>query len=190
MNLGMFANARGEDRFLTDAIQLLDQAIAETRTISHLLHPPLLDEAGFSSAARWYMEGFAQRSGVEVKMDVPDDVGRLPKPIELGLFRLLQESLTNIHRHSGSARAEIVLQLFPDKVILQVRDYGKGISQELLENFRTKGTNSGVGLAGMRERLRELGGRLEIQSKVPGTLISVTMPLPETSKNTSATAAD
>lgn len=190
MNLGMFTDAQAGDRFLADAIQLLDHAISETRTISHLLHPPLLDEAGFSSAAKWYIEGFAQRSGIEVKMDVPDDVGRLPKPIELGLFRVLQESLTNIHRHSGSAKAEIVLQLFPDKVVLQVRDYGKGISQELLDNFRTKGTNFGVGLAGMRERLHDLGGRLDIQSKAPGTLISVTMPLAEAGKITTATAAD
>jgi signal transduction histidine kinase len=190
MNLGMFSNAHPGDRLLSEAIQLLDQSIAETRTISHLLHPPLLDEAGFSSAATWYLEGFAQRSGIEVKMDLPDDIGRLPKPIELGLFRVLQESLTNIHRHSGSARAEISLQLFPDKVILQVRDYGKGIAQELLENFRAKGTNFGVGLAGMRERLRELGGRLDIQSGAPGTLISVTMPLPEASNTTRASAAD
>jgi signal transduction histidine kinase len=190
MNLGMFSNAHPGDRLVSEAIQLLDQSIAETRTISHLLHPPLLDEAGFSSAAKWYIEGFAQRSGIEVKIDLPDDVGRLPKPIELGLFRALQESLTNIHRHAGSARAEVALQLFPDKVILQVRDYGKGISQELLENFRSKGTNFGVGLAGMRERLRELGGQLDIQFKAPGTLISATMPLPEVSRITSTSAAD
>ena len=90
--------------------ELLDQSIAETRTISHLLHPPLLDEAGFSSAAKWYLEGFAQRSGIEVKIDLPENLGRLPKAIELGLFRVLQESLTNIHRHSGSPRAEVSLK--------------------------------------------------------------------------------
>ena len=190
MNLGMFSNAHPGDHLLSEAIQLLDQSIAETRTISHLLHPPLLDEAGFSSAAKWYLDGFAQRSGSEVKMDMPDDIARLPKSIELGLFRVLQESLTNIHRHSGSARAELTLQLFSDKVVLQVRDYGKGIPPELLENFRAKGANFGVGLAGMRERLRELGGQLDIQAKAPGTLISVTMPLNEATNNTSASAAD
>jgi signal transduction histidine kinase len=147
-----------------------------------------LDEAGFSSAAKWYLEGFAQRSGIEVKMDLPDDVGRLPKAIELGLFRVLQESLTNIHRHSGSSRAEVVLQLFPDKVILEVRDYGKGIPRELLNNFRTKGISVGVGLAGMRERVRELGGQLDIQPKAPGSSISVTLPFLQ--KNKSANAAD
>jgi signal transduction histidine kinase len=188
MNLDMFSNSRPADKLLSDAINLLDQSIAETRTISHLLHPPLLDEAGFSSAARWYLDGFAQRSGIAVKTDLPNDVGRLPKPIELGLFRVLQESLTNIHRHSGSSRAEIVLKLFPDKVILEVRDFGRGIPQGLLENFLAKGTNSGVGLAGMRERLHELGGQIDIRSG-QGTLISVTLPLPDAAKTAHAPAA-
>jgi signal transduction histidine kinase len=188
MNLDMFANSQPADKLLSEAIHLLDQSIAETRTISHLLHPPLLDEAGFSSAAKWYLDGFSQRSGIAVKADLPDDVGRLPKAIELGLFRVLQESLTNIHRHSGSSKAEVVLRLSPDTVVLEVRDYGKGIAPELLRNFQTRGTNSGVGLAGMRERLRELGGQLNIQSRRPGTLICVTMPLPQSAK--SANAAD
>jgi signal transduction histidine kinase len=194
MNLGMFSNSQPADRLLTEAMHLLDQSIAETRTISHLLHPPLLDEAGFSSAAKWYLDGFAQRSGIEVKWNFPEDVGRLPKPIELGLFRVLQESLTNIHRHSGSTKAEVTLKLFPDRVILEVRDHGTGIPQGLLKNFQEKGTNSGVGLAGMRERLRELGGQLDIRSG-HGTLISATMPLsPATidadAKANNATAAD
>jgi two-component system, NarL family, sensor kinase len=189
MNLDMFSNSQPADRLLSEAIQLLDQSIAETRTISHLLHPPLLDEAGFSSAAKWYLEGFAQRSGIEVKMDLPDDVGRLPRPIELGLFRVLQESLTNIHRHSGSARAEVTLRLFPHQVILEVRDYGKGIPRELLQNFRTKGASFGVGLAGMRERVRELGGQLNIQPRAPGNSISVTLPFPETATDQATDAA-
>jgi two-component system NarL family sensor kinase len=189
MNLEMFA-ARREDNLLAEAIQLLDQSIGETRTISHLLHPPLLDEAGFSSAAKWYLEGFAQRSGIEVKIDLPDDVGRLPKPVALGLFRVLQESLTNIHRHSGSTKAEVTLTVLPRQVILRVRDFGRGISPELLRGFRTKGTNSGVGLAGMRERMRELGGQLNIQSSAPGIMISVTLPIPESTNQTEVTAAD
>jgi signal transduction histidine kinase len=178
MNLDMFSNSQPADRLLTEAMHLLEQSITETRTISHLLHPPLLDEAGFASAARWYVEGFAQRSGIEVKVDFPDNVGRLPRPVELGLFRVLQESLTNIHRHSGSTRAEVALELIPGKVILEIKDHGRGIPRELLDNFREKGTNSGVGLAGMRERLRELGGQLEIRN-ANGTLVSVTLPLVE-----------
>ena len=127
MNLDMFSNSQPSNQLLSEAIHLLDQSIAETRTISHLLHPPLLDEAGFSSAAKWYLDGFAQRSGIAVKADLPSDMGRLPKPVELGLFRVLQESLTNIHRHSGSSRAEVALKLFPGKVMLEVRDFGHGI---------------------------------------------------------------
>jgi two-component system NarL family sensor kinase len=189
MNLDMFSSSQPSDRLLSEAIQLLDQSIAETRTISHLLHPPLLDEAGFSCAAKWYLEGFAQRSGIEVKMDLPDDVRPLPKSVELGLFRVLQESLTNIHRHSGSSRAEVALKLSPDKVILEVRDYGKGIAQELVEAFRTQGTSFGVGLAGMRERVRQLGGQLDIQSKAPGSSISATLPFGESGPSANAAAA-
>jgi signal transduction histidine kinase len=190
MNLDMFSDSQAGDKRLSEAIHLLDQCIAETRTISHLLHPPLLDEAGFSSAAKWYLEGFAQRSGIEVKVDLPEDVSRLPKSLELGLFRVLQESLTNIHRHSGSPRAEITLQLLADKVILEVRDYGKGMAQETLKNSRTNGIHVGVGLAGMRERVRELGGQFDIHSKPSGTLISVTIPVAEATKIENASAAD
>ena len=189
MNLDMFSNSQPSNKLLSEAIHLLDQSIAETRTISHLLHPPLLDEAGFSSAAKWYLDGFAQRSGIAVKADLPNDLGRLPKPVELGLFRVLQESLTNIHRHSGSSRAEIAFKLFPDKVILEVRDFGHGIPRDRLRNFQAAGTNFGVGLAGMRERLRELGGQLEIRSG-HGTIVSVTMPLRESAKAIDASAAD
>jgi signal transduction histidine kinase len=179
MNLDMFSNSRPADGLLAEAMELLEQSIAETRTISHLLHPPLLDEAGFSSAAKWYLEGFAQRSGIQVKIDVPENLGRLPKTIELGLFRVLQESLTNIHRHSGSPRAEVSLKVFPEKVVLEVRDFGKGIPPRLLDSFQTKGISFGVGLAGMRERVRELGGRLEVQAKSPGSLVSAALPLTE-----------
>jgi signal transduction histidine kinase len=176
MNLDMSARAHPEDSLLAGAIQLLDDSIAETRTISHLLHPPLLDEVGFSSAAKWYLQGFSERSGVDVKMDVPENLGRLPRDVELALFRVLQESLTNIHRHSNSSKAEVALQSLPDKIILRVKDYGNGIPEELLTTFQTKGTTLGVGLSGMRERVRELSGHLDIQSNSSGTVISVTFP--------------
>ena len=188
MNLEMFGSQRKES-LLAEAIQLLDQSIAETRTISHLLHPPLLDEAGLSSAAKWYVEGFAQRSGIEVNVTLPDEVRHLPKPVALGLFRVLQESLTNIHRHSNSTKAEVAVELLPDHVALTVRDYGKGIAPVLLENFRASGTNSGVGLAGMRERIRELGGQLTIRTCAPGTLMSVSLPLSKKAKVDTVSAA-
>ena len=110
-------------------------------------------------------------------MEIPDRLGRLPRPLELGLFRVLQESLTNIHRHSKSAKAEVALQAFPEKIVLRVKDYGKGIPRELLSAFRTRGTTLGIGLTGMRERVRELGGHLDIQSSAAGTQILVTVPL-------------
>ncbi len=190
MSLDMFSQARPTDELLSNAILLLDQSIAETRTISHLLHPPLLDEVGFASAAKWYLQGFSERSGVEVKVEIPDNLGRLPRHLELGLFRVLQESLTNIHRHSKSSRAEITLKPYANKIVLQVKDYGKGIPQELLNTFRTKGTTFGVGLTGMRERVRELGGQLDIQSNPVGTQISVTLPLAPVAKESSISAAD
>jgi signal transduction histidine kinase len=189
MNLELFAKQR-KDEFLAEALQLLEQSISETRTISHLLHPPLLDEAGLASAATWYLEGFAQRSGIEVKLQLPDDVARLPKPLALGLFRVLQESLTNIHRHSNSSKADVSLELSRDYAILTVRDYGKGIAPELLDTFRATGTNSGVGLAGMRERIRDLGGHLIIQPCTPGTLISVTLPITQREQGARLAAAD
>jgi signal transduction histidine kinase len=187
MNLELYANQR-KDIHLQEALELLDQAITETRTISHLLHPPLLDEAGLSSAAKWFVEGFAERSRIEISVDLPDDVSQLSKPMALGLFRILQEGLTNIHRHANSSKAEVQLKLFSGEVVLKIRDYGKGISPDLLNVFKKAGVKSGVGLAGMRERVRELGGQLTIQSCEPGTLISVAMPLSEADEPTAAAA--
>ena len=162
---------------LAEAIQLAESCLTETRTISHLLHPPLLDEAGFRSAANWYVQGFAQRSGLAVNFNVPSDLRRLPAPVETALFRVLQESLTNIHRHAQSAAADIQLQLEPRLVRLTVRDRGRGMPPDLLERFRQDGTQSGVGLAGMRERIRELGGKLDISSGDHGTVLSAEIPL-------------
>lgn len=192
MNLEMFATQRKEN-LIAEAVQLLDQSIAETRTISHLLHPPLLDEVGFSSAAIWFVEGFAQRSGIEVKVDLPEDTSRLPKAVALGFFRVLQESLTNIHRHSGSARAEVTLEMTADRALLTVRDYGKGFRPEWIGGLRSSGVQSGmqsgVGLAGMRERAYEFGGEFNIQPCVPGTMISVSVPLAESSNQSNFPAA-
>ena len=177
MHMSVLLQKNPYDELLKEIDKLLNESVTETRTISHLLHPPLLDEVGLASAARWYVEGFATRSGIELTTDIPDEPGRLPRPAELVLFRVLQESLTNIHRHSKSLRAEVSLHSSPSTVILQVRDYGKGMSREMLTNFLSTGTNVGVGLAGMRERVREQGGRYDIQSDKTGTTITVTMPV-------------
>jgi PAS domain S-box-containing protein len=161
---------------LTECVDLLDRCIGETRTLSHLLHPPLLDEAGFSSAASWFVTGFSQRSGIPVTLELPPDLRRLSSTTEIALFRVLQESLTNVHRHSQSSSAEIRLELDAEWVKLRIKDYGRGIEPQLLRKMRRDGTHTGVGLAGMRERIRELGGRLEIHSSESGTTIEALIP--------------
>ena len=191
MHMSVLLEKNPQDELLKEIDKLLNESVTETRTISHLLHPPLLDEVGLASAARWYVEGFATRSGIELTTDIPDEPGRLPRPAELVLFRVLQESLTNIHRHSKSLRAEVALHSSPSTVILQIRDYGKGMPREMLTNFLATGTNVGVGLAGMRERVREQSGRFDIQSDKTGTTITVTMPIvtPKAAGNELASAA-
>ena len=161
-----------------ELIELLNQSIQETRTISYLLHPPLLDELGIASAANWYVDGFSQRSGVQVSTKIADGLGRLPRPVELVLFRVLQESLTNVHRHAKSPNAEVSLYTVDGSAVLHVRDYGVGIPAEKLNHFRSRGTHVGVGLTGMRERVREHGGQFEIRSSENGTELWVTIPLP------------
>jgi PAS domain S-box-containing protein len=164
---------------LSEAQDSLEQCIVETRTISYLLHPPLLDEAGFASAARWFVESFAKRSGIECRMDLPERLGRLPETIEVDLFRILQESLTNVHRHSGTSSVEIQLKVGENQVLLMVRDFGRGMPADLIQGFGTNGRNVGVGLTGMRERINDLGGKFEVQSDTKGTAIVVAVPLTE-----------
>jgi PAS domain S-box-containing protein len=162
---------------LAEAVSLSDQCSSDTRTISYLLHPPLLDERGLASAIRWYGDGFAQRSGIRLSMELSTDGMRLPQPVETTLFRIVQESLTNIHRHSGSAMAEIRLLADAESVVLEVRDEGHGIPGSSLRRCNGAGRAVGVGIAGMRERVRQFGGRLDISSSSQGTLVRATLPL-------------
>ncbi len=159
---------------LEELARMVNEAASQTRTISYLLHPPMLDDLGFASAAEWFIEGFTQRTGVAVATRIPP--AHLPKDLELALFRILQEALTNIHRHSSSPKAEVSISLSARDVTLVVRDYGKGIPPETLDNFRSKGTHVGVGLAGMKERVTEFNGQLEIESDETGTKIVVKVP--------------
>ena len=165
------------DATLEDCIKMLDDSISETRTISHLLHPPLLDEAGLNSACRWFVEGFGKRSGIDVHLDILDGAMRLPEATELVLFRGLQESLTNVHRHSGATRADVSMRRSGNEVILRVRDYGRGMSPAVLQSLQQDGSGGGVGLAGMTERIREIGGKLEIRSSAMGTEIVARVPV-------------
>jgi PAS domain S-box-containing protein len=161
---------------LEDNTDLLDQLSVEIRTISHLLHPPLLDEVGLQSALQWYIEGFSERSKIDVDLQLPDDFGRLPRNLEITLFRVVQECLTNIHRHSGSATAAIRIARSDKEVRLEVRDAGKGIPKETQASLAS-GKLSGVGLRGMHERLRQMGGQLDVQSNGTGTAILATLPV-------------
>jgi len=170
-------NGQNDAALLSDCIGIVQNCIVETRTLSHLLHPPLLDEAGFFSAARWYVEGFAKRSGIHAHLELPSDLPRLLPSVELVLFRALQESLTNVHRYSASSRVDIQVQLDAEKISLQVRDYGRGIPAEVIQMFQEKGTGVGVGLAAMRARLNEAGGRLAISSDTDGTTVQATIPI-------------
>jgi signal transduction histidine kinase len=162
---------------MQDLLSTLDQSIMETRTISHLLHPLLLDELGLASAVNWYVDGFSKRSGIQVSTNIADSVGRLPRPQELVLFRVLQESLTNVHRHAKSQKAEISLYTANGNAILHIRDHGTGMPVEKLKHFRSDGTQVGVGLTGMRERVREHGGTFEINSDGKGTEVLVSIPV-------------
>jgi signal transduction histidine kinase len=167
---------RDTDPRYAECVNLLDQSIKETRTISHLLHPTGLDEVGFTVAATSYAEGFAQRSGLRLDIQISEPAKRLPREVEIALFRVLQEALTNIHRHSKSTSAELRFEVGPETVVLTIRDKGVGIPNEVLERFRSSST-SGVGLAGMRERIRELGGTFEVESGSEGTCVRVVVPL-------------
>ena len=165
------------DPLLGECADILEKAITETRTLSHLLHPPLLDEAGFASAASWFVAGFSQRSGIPVSLDLPSDLQRLPEAVEIALFRVLQESLTNVHRHSRARSAEISLEADAEQVTIEVRDHGRGMPIDVIRQIEGEGSRLGVGLAGMRERIHELGGTFEVTSNQGGTAIRASIPL-------------
>jgi PAS domain S-box-containing protein len=162
--------------FLSDAIQQIEKAISETRTISHLLHPPLLDEVGLESALVWYAEGFAKRSGIGVSVNISPSIGRLATEVETALFRVVQECLTNVHRHSGSSTASVRLYRSDGGLKLEIHDEGRGMPANSLAGESAE-TTPGVGLQGIRERVLQLRGMIEIQSgEGKGTSVIVTLP--------------
>lgn len=162
---------------LIESISLADQSITEIRTLSYLLHPPFLDEAGLLSALRWYSAGLADRSGIDVRLELPEHFDRLPLDTETALFRIVQESLINIHRHAGSEKACIRLRRDADVLVLEIEDWGHGIPPASVERIRSREGGVGVGIAGMRERVEQLGGSLEIASSGQGTTVRVRLPL-------------
>jgi two-component system NarL family sensor kinase len=163
-------------RCISENDQLLRELNRQIRTISHLLHPPLLDESGLESALQWYTQEFAERSKIKVNLEIPADFGRLSNDPEIAIFRIVQECLTNIHRHSGSATATIRIMREASNLVVQVEDAGKGIPEDKQLELMGAG-RSGVGFRGMRERLRQLGGTLRISSNENGTTVIATLPV-------------
>ncbi len=191
--LGMEASnlARESDRLssraassLSSIESLIAQMTQDIRTMSHLLYPPLLDEVGLLSALTEYVRGFAERSGIQVSLDLPSKLDRLDRDYELSLFRIVQECLTNIHRHSRSKTAAIRIVRDGDRLTLEVRDEGKGMPADRLSEIQSRG--SGVGIRGMRERVRQLSGTMNIEADSSGTRILVAIPTPNTKVRESA----
>ena len=163
---------------LQDCTELVHKVEDEIRTLSYVLHPPLLDQLGLGAALRWYAEGFTKRTGIQVEVDVPQKSPRFAADKETALFRVVQESLANVLRHSGSRTARLKFQVLDHLAEVSIEDQGKGMGAKKLAAANT-GRTFGVGIGGMRERLRQLGGRLEIHSQSTGTRIVATLPVAE-----------
>jgi PAS domain S-box-containing protein len=189
LNLELLESSAGKeetDRKLADCVRLADESIKEIRTISYLLYPPMLEEIGLKSAIPWYLEGFAKRSGIRTTFEISADFARLPREVELALFRVLQESLTNVHRHSGSPTAEVHVMLKDGAAVLEIKDQGEGISPWPPAESREDWLGVvGVGLRGMNERMRQLGGKLELSSSAEGTTVRATVPIRESEETSS-----
>ncbi len=163
---------------IVESVALVRSTTQELRTMSYLLHPPLLDEAGLGSTLRWYVEGFSERSKITVDLQLPAKLGRLPRELEMGIFRIIQESLTNIHRHSGSSSASIRIDRDEHEIKLEVCDHGRGMPTERHQEG-SEPVRPGIGIQGMRERVKQLAGRLEIQSSSSGTTVRAFLPVAE-----------
>jgi len=167
--------SEGKDT-LAECQALCEQSLQEIRTLSYLLHPPLLDQVGLVSTLQWYVDGFAKRSGIDVALVVMGEMGRLPRQVEMDLFRVVQEGLANVHRHSGSGTGTVRLEKQGAQLVLQIEDQGCGMREALATPPEEVGS-LGVGILGMRQRLRQHGGHLEITSSGQGTTVRVTVPL-------------
>ena len=184
LNLSVVAGSQNLSPEAAKAIEenttLVQQMATEIRTLSHLLHPPLLDEVGLESALQWYVSGFGERSKIKVTLQLPPTLARFPSEMEISIFRVVQEALTNIYRHSGSATATVSIDYEAEMLKLSIEDSGKGIGVEKQSQFTSAG-QTGVGIRGMRERVRQLGGSLQIESNGNGTRVVARFPIPDCS---------
>jgi signal transduction histidine kinase len=181
INLSVLNQAAANDaraqRALSESLALTHDCVREIRTLAYLLHPPELEELGLADATRDYISGFSQRSGIPVELEISPDLGRLPREIEMVLFRILQESLNNVLRHSGSPRARVYISRTSAGVTLKVEDEGQGMPDGALKHDRGTSAIPGVGIVGMRERVRQFGGTLDIHSSRRGTMLKAVLPL-------------
>ncbi len=164
-----------KERAVADSCSSIDRAIQQVRSMSHLLHPPLLDEVGLSSALEQYLEGFTKRSGIETSIEGPsENFPRFKPELETAIFRIVQEALTNVFRHSGARNAKVALVKSEDQIVVTVQDDGKGVAEHIIE-FRPG--SIGIGIGGMRQRVKEFGGEVRLQNANPGTLVEVMIPI-------------
>jgi len=176
MNLGMIKGQTDAAEIVDDSITIVDDALTEVRTMSYLLHPPMIDEAGLFTALRWYIDGFQQRSGIATTLEARDDLGRLSRDVETSVFRIVQECLTNVQRHSGSATARVSVERTGDHLSFEIADDGHGLPPALRADHYVL-LASGVGVAGIHERVRELRGEITIRSSDEGTTVKVSLPV-------------
>ena len=170
-------------KFLSESMHLTNEALQEIRTLSYLLHPPMLDEVGLASALRWFASGFSKRSQIEIDLEIPESLGRFPRDLEIAAFRIVQETLTNVHRHSGSSTAKINIWRSTNQLRLKVEDQGKGMILPAFGKDDRENAILGVGISGIRERVRQLGGQMQIRSGEWGTAVEVVFPLEESELN-------
>jgi len=161
---------------VNDGIAATEDAIRQIRTLSYLLHPPMIDQAGLLTALRWYIEGFERRSGIATMLEVPDDLGKVSRDVETSIFRIVQESLTNVQRHSRSVTANVSVRRTDDRLFIEIADHGRGLPAPVRDD-RQALLASGLGIAGINERVREVGGEMTIQSTDEGTELRVMLPL-------------
>src|SRR2546425_9430009 len=170
-------------KFLSESMHLTNEALQEIRTLSYLLHPPMLDEVGLASALRWFASGFSKRSQIEIDLEIPESLVRFPRDLEIAVFRIVQETLTNVHRHSGSSTAKINIWRSTNQLRLKVEDQGKGMILPAFGKDDRENAILGVGISGIRERVRQLGGQMQIRSGEWGTALEVVFPLEESELN-------
>lgn len=183
---GLAVNKRAEE-LVTGMDSMVEEITRQLRTMSYLLHPPLLDEAGLESALKWYIQGFSQRSDIQVNLKMSADIGRLSQDLEITIFRIIQESLTNIHRHSGSKTAEILFTREPECVRLEITDQGRGLqADDGSPALAPNGFFPGVGILGMKERVQQFGGSFQISSHDSGTSTVVRLPINESASSSAA----